>query len=169
MAQDERTQLYFAYGSNLNPAQMAERCPGHRVVGRACLHGYTVRFRGYGRDWAGAVGTVEPFAGSDVWGVVFELTPAHYVTLDRYEGYDGPGEATNLYDRVEVAVEMESGGSVKCLTYVIRPLAEGLPSRAYLDAILTGARHHGLPAAYVAALEALPVAAAAGADVSRGP
>ena len=151
---DEPAPLYFAYGSNLNPAQMSERCPGHRVVGRASLEGYTLRFRGYGRDWAGAVGTVEPQAGSQVWGVVFELTPGHYTTLDEYEGYDGPGKASNLYDRVEVIVRLESGEEARCLTYVIRPHAEGLPSRAYRDAIVTGLRHHGLPADYIAALQA---------------
>ena len=118
-----------------------------------------MRFRGYGRDWSGAVGTVEPCAGSDVWGVVFDLTDAHYEALDHYEGYDGPGAASNLYDRAFVQVEMESGGDERCLTYIIRPLEEGLPSRIYLDAILTGLRHHGLPAAYIEAMESLPVTA----------
>jgi len=133
---------------------MAERCPGHRVVGRASLAGYRLLFRGYGRDWAGAVGTVEPAAGSTVWGAVFELTPAHYVTLDEYEGYDGPGATTSLYDRVEVTVDLEGAGPIRCLTYVMRRDPEGLPSRAYLGAILAGLRHHGLPAAYVEAMSA---------------
>ena len=150
--------LYFAYGSNLNPAQMAARCPGHRVVGRASLPGYALRFRGYGRDWAGAVGTVEPLAGSIVHGVLFELTAEHYATLDEYEGYDGPGAASNLYDRVEIEVVREDGTPVRALTYVIRPLEEGLPSRAYRDAIVAGLRHHGLPEEYVARLERAAVA-----------
>jgi len=158
MNDNARPPLYFAYGSNLNPAQMAKRCPGHRVVGRASLEGYTLRFRGYGRDWAGAVGTVEPLPGSTVWGAVFELTPEHYVTLDSYEGYDGPGFDSNLYDRIEIDVRLESGEVAHCLTYVIRPLEEGLPSAAYRDAIVAGLRHHGLPAEYIAALEAHPTA-----------
>ena len=73
--------LYFAYGSNLEPVQMATRCPGHRVVGRASLPGYALAFRGYGRDWAGAVATIEPRYGAIVHGVVFEITAAHYATL----------------------------------------------------------------------------------------
>lgn len=150
--------LYFAYGSNLNPVQMAQRCPGHRVVGRASLADHALRFRGYGRDWAGAVGTVEPEEGGTVWGAVFEITPEHYATLDGYEGYDGPDEASNLYDRVHVEVRLESGEVVPCLTYVIRPLPEGLPSAAYRDAIVAGLRHHGLPAAYADALAAHAVA-----------
>ena len=150
--------LYFAYGSNLNPLQMAARCPGHSVVGRASLPGYELRFRGYGRDWAGAVGTIEPAPGGIVWGALFELTPAHYATLDEYEGYDGPGAASNLYDRVEIEVVREDGTRVQALTYVIRPLEEGLPSRAYRDAIVAGLRHHGLPAEYADALAAHSVA-----------
>jgi gamma-glutamylcyclotransferase (GGCT)/AIG2-like uncharacterized protein YtfP len=150
--------LYFAYGSNLNPVQMAARCPGHRVVGRASLPGYVLRFRGYGRDWAGAVGTVEPAPGQVVHGVLFELTPGHYATLDEYEGYDGPGKASNLYDRVGIEVVDDSGERVSCLTYVIRPLEEGLPSRAYRDAIVAGLRHHGLPPDYIEAVSSFAVA-----------
>jgi len=152
--------LYFAYGSNLNPAQMAARCPGHRVIGRASLPGHALRFRGYGRDWAGAVGTVEPAPGQVVHGVLFELTAEHYATLDEYEGYDGPGAASNLYDRIEIEVVREDGTPVRCLTYVIRPLEEGLPSRAYRDAIVAGLKHHRLPADYIAGVEALETASA---------
>jgi hypothetical protein len=149
--------LYFAYGSNLNQAQMAERCPGHRVLGRAVLPGHALRFRGHGRDWAGAVATVEPATGEDVHGVVFALTEAHYRALDHYEGFDGEGAASNLYDRVTRRVVMEeSGEEIEVRTYVIRPLPEGRPSRRYLDAIVAGMRHHGLPAAAIARLESLP-------------
>ena len=150
--------LYFAYGSNLEPRQMAARCPGHRVVGRAVLRGHGLRFRGHGRDWAGAVATVEPAPGHDVHGVVFELTDVHYASLDGYEGYDGPGAATNLYDRVPARVEIEGGDAADVLTYRMRPAPEGAPSRRYRDAILAGMRPHGLPATAIAALEAVPVA-----------
>jgi hypothetical protein len=47
---------------------------------------------------------------------------------------------------------------VPCLTYVIRPLAEGLPSRAYRDAIVAGLKHHGLPGDYVASVQRIEVA-----------
>ena len=154
----DRVPLYFAYGSNLEPVQMAARAPGHRVVGRAVLPGHAVRFRGWGRDWAGAVATVEPAPGHDVHGVVFELTAAHYASLDAYEGYDGPDGADNLYDRVPVRVRLEGGREVEALTYVMRPEPEGPPSPRYRDAILAGMRHHGLPAAAIAGIAAVPTA-----------
>jgi gamma-glutamylcyclotransferase (GGCT)/AIG2-like uncharacterized protein YtfP len=148
---------YFAYGSNLNPTQMEDRCPGHRVVGRAVLHDHALDFRGHGRDWAGAVATVEPCPGSVVHGVVFALTREHYDALDHYEGCEGPGAPGNLYDRVPVRVELEAGGTLDVLTYVMRPRPAGAPSRRYREAILAGMRHHGLPASAIAELEAVAV------------
>jgi arsenate reductase len=149
----EPVPLYFAYGSNLEPVQMAHRAPGHRVVGRAVLPGHVLRFRGYGRDWKGAVATIEPEPGRDVHGVVFAVTPEHYASLDGYEGYDGPGRAGNLYERVPARVVLEDGGEISVHTYVMRRDPEGAPSRRYRDAIVAGMRHHGLPAAAIAALE----------------
>ena len=152
--------LYFAYGSNLEPVQMAARCPGHRVVGHAVLHDHALRFRGYGRDWAGAVATIEPSPGARVHGVVFAITAAHYASLDGYEGYDGPGAATSLYDRIATRVELADGRAVDVETYAMRADNQpaGAPSRRYRDAIIAGMRHHGLPAAACATLEAVPTA-----------
>lgn len=36
-------RLYFAYGSNINLEQMADRCPAAEVVGTAVLDGYGVQ------------------------------------------------------------------------------------------------------------------------------
>jgi gamma-glutamylcyclotransferase (GGCT)/AIG2-like uncharacterized protein YtfP len=135
---------YFAYGSNLHPGQMEERCPGHRVIARAELPDHALRFRGYGRDWAGAVATIVPQAGSVVRGVLFELTPQHLRSLDAYEGYDGATASTNLYERVLRTVVLEDGRRVEALTYAMVPAEDGLPSRRYLDTIVEGMIHHGL-------------------------
>jgi gamma-glutamylcyclotransferase (GGCT)/AIG2-like uncharacterized protein YtfP len=151
---------YFAYGSNLNPRQMSARCPGHRVLGRATLRDHALRFGGYGRDWAGAVATVVPAPGEVVHGVLFELTPEHVRALDEYEGYDGPGEGTNLYERVERMVVTADGGAVAALTYVMVPAEPGLPSRRYIDAILAGMIHHGLPEETIRTLRGAPTAPA---------
>ena len=39
--------LYFAYGSNMNPARMAKRCPGAITLGRAKLPHYRLAERLY--------------------------------------------------------------------------------------------------------------------------
>ena len=40
------TQTYFAYGSNLDAAQMRARCPSAKLLGAAILDGYRLGFAG---------------------------------------------------------------------------------------------------------------------------
>ena len=72
--------LYFAYGSNLDLEQMAQRCPDAEIVGPVRLENYELRFRGSG------FATVAPKKGSTVYGLVWKLTPNCEQSLDRYEG-----------------------------------------------------------------------------------
>lgn len=156
--------LYFAYGSNLNPEQMQQRCPGHEVVGMAELRDHRLVFPLTSHGWGGGVASVVPSHGSSVWGMVYELTDEHLVALDRYEGFQGPEDQHNLYDRDSVFVELvrPDDGSIprrlRPCCYFARPSNPAPPSRRYLDAILAGARHHRLPEEYIAALAATATA-----------
>jgi hypothetical protein len=145
--------LYFAYGANLDPRQLELWCPGHRVLCRAILHDHAVRFHGFSKTWGGATAAIEHAPGQSAHGVVFELSPAGFVALDRAEGCLEPGHPDNLADRVQLPVELENGESIEVFTHLPRPLPPGLPSRAYRWAMLVGMRHHGLPASVIAALE----------------
>lgn len=153
---------YFSYGSNLNAEQMRERCPDHKVVGMAALHDHRLAFPLTSHDWGGGVAGVVPSHGTSVWGIVYELSEGDLAALDRYEGYRGPDDQHNLYDRQTVFVELtrpEDGSiprRVRAWCYFARPSNPAAPSRRYLDAILAGARHHKLPDEYVAALEKTP-------------
>ena len=71
---------YFAYGSNLCVQQMARRCPDAADPRPATLadHDWLINERG--------VATVEPFAGSEVHGVLWWLTDHDLATLDSAEG-----------------------------------------------------------------------------------
>lgn len=51
---------YFAYGSNMNLAQMKQRCSSPKVLGIVRLPGYKVEFFGYSSIWDGAQETVVP-------------------------------------------------------------------------------------------------------------
>ncbi len=150
--------LYFAFGSNLNPGQMAQRCPGHRVVGLAVLRDHRLAFPLTSSDWGGGVAGLQVAHGSEVWGVVYDLTDEHVTALDTYEGFVGPGNQHNLYERERVWVDLTrpDDGSiprrVRAEYYVPRVTNPSPPSRRYLDAILEGARHHRLPDEYVALL-----------------
>jgi hypothetical protein len=150
--------LYFAYGSNLDPAQMELRCPGHRVLCRARLHDHVLAFHGESRTWGGAVASIDPHAGSIVHGVVYELRPQDFTRLDRAEGYVAAGDPRNSYERVQLPVELENGEMLEVFTYIRSgPEPPGLPTRDYRWAILSGMRHHGLPAEAIAAVAALVV------------
>jgi gamma-glutamylcyclotransferase (GGCT)/AIG2-like uncharacterized protein YtfP len=150
--------LYFAYGSNLDPAQMELRCPGHRVLCRARLFDHRLGFHGESQIWDGAVAAIDPHAGSIVHGVVYELRPGDFARLDRAEGYVAAGDPCNSYERVQLSVELENGESLEVFTYVRSgPEPAGLPSREYRWKILSGMRHHGLPAEAIDAVAALSV------------
>ena len=54
-------KLYFAYGSNINLDQMAQRCPDAQVVGPVTLENYELLFRGNLRG--AGVATIAPREG----------------------------------------------------------------------------------------------------------
>ena len=153
--------LYFAYGSNLDPEQMRSRCPGSRPAGLAVLHDHRLTFPLFSARWNGGAAGVAHAHGESVWGMVYELTDADLAALDGFEGWKGPGDHHNLYDRDLITVELvrPDDGSVprrvRATTYFARPLKPAPPSRRYLDTILRGARHHRLPADYIERLEAI--------------
>jgi len=85
--------LYFAYGSNMNPARMAKRCPGAIDLGGAVLRNHRVVERLYA--------DIDFEEGADIQGVLYVITEEHLRKLDRYEGYP------SVYRRIWVDVEFE--------------------------------------------------------------
>ena len=73
-------KLYLAYGSNLNKAQMAVRCPDAVPVGITRIPNHKLVFR---RGFL----TIEPEEGSTVPVGVWEITDQDEKNLDRYEGF----------------------------------------------------------------------------------
>ncbi|WP_428388573.1 gamma-glutamylcyclotransferase family protein [Mucisphaera sp.] len=146
--------LYFAYGSNLDPQQMDDRCPGFQVHARARLANHRLCFPRACESWAGGVASIEPHPNHHVHGVLYQLTQDHIDTLDIYEDI-----AEGSYRREERPIEIESGPTLRVLTYIAEPDPNGPtpPSRQYLDGILRGARFHKLPAHYIAELEKIPI------------
>ncbi|MBQ8756280.1 MAG: gamma-glutamylcyclotransferase, partial [Lentisphaeria bacterium] len=71
--------LYFAYGSNMNPARMAKRCPGAIDLGGAVLRNHRVAERLYA--------DIDFVEGAETEGVLYVITEEHLRKLDRYEGY----------------------------------------------------------------------------------
>ena len=132
--------IYFAYGSNMCPEQMARRCPGGQALGQAELRDW--RFLINTRTYA----TIEARPGAATHGVLWSLTPEHITELDHYEAV-----AEGMYFKKNLIVQ-QADRPVGALVY-IDPVCEfGQPEPAYLRTILEGAAHFGLPPEYIAAL-----------------
>ena len=52
--------MYFAYASNLDPVQMSERAPSHRIIGLAELREHRLVFPLFSQRWGGGVSSVQP-------------------------------------------------------------------------------------------------------------
>ncbi|MCA3573852.1 MAG: gamma-glutamylcyclotransferase [Aestuariivirga sp.] len=148
--------LYFAYGSNMWRQQMAERCPGHELIGTAVLKDHTLCFPRFSKIRKCGVAGIRPQPGAEVWGVVYRLTAQDFAALDRREGYDPlQPPHVNRYDRRSVRV-LRDGESLDCLTYFAREEpGRHVPNAAYMQAILTGAEENGLPREYVTQLRTI--------------
>jgi gamma-glutamylcyclotransferase (GGCT)/AIG2-like uncharacterized protein YtfP len=95
--------------------------------------------------------------GDEVRGAVWRVPLAERDALDRQEGLhlDPPH-----YRRIEVTVTTPDGAPLECLAYQVatREAAHIAPAAAYLGTMLRGAEEVGLPAEYVAAMEAVALA-----------
>lgn len=123
--------LYFAYGMNTNPKEMALRCPGASSMGHARLINHSFRFAQHA--------DVELCADSYVDGVLWEITEEHLKSLDQLEGYP------DYYNRV-VATVIHGARSYHALVYRMQPghlVSE--PTQGYYNLICEGYRAHGVP------------------------
>ena len=141
--------LYFAYGSNMDPRQMARRCPGATSLGCARLADHALTFTWDSQKWRGGVGHIEPSAGAEVWGVLWDVSDRNLKRLDRYELVD-----KGVYARRPVKVDHD-GEIVEALAYFATADGYTKPSRRYMSALIRGAQAHGLPGTYIERLRAV--------------
>lgn len=143
--------LYFAYGSNLDLLQMQERCPGCRPVVPGRLQGYCLAFTRWSSGWGCGVANVVPCESSEVWGLVYELSPGNLESLDRDEGYP------HAYTRFQTTIAARARSIPDVWVYSVREKATFVaPSRAYLDVLRSAASAHDFPESYVRELERIP-------------
>jgi hypothetical protein len=133
---------YFAYGANMDVAQMADRCPGARIVDGAILADHKIIIGQAG--FANAV----PAPGKAVIGMLWDITPDDEAALDHYEGI-----RSGVYRKDEIDVTTTGGKNVRALYYHAADPTPGTPAPGYLEPVVAAARHHGLPADYIAELE----------------
>ena len=128
---------YFAYGSNMNTAQVKERCSDHKVVGTGSLDGFRFIINSRG------VATVIPMENRSVLGVIYEISESDEANLDANEGVD---YGTYLKEQVHV----QTGNEIRdCLIYIAADSELGRPRPGYLQKILGGAEAFNLAGEYI--------------------
>lgn len=136
--------LHFAYGSNMDAAAMARRCPRARLLGRARL----ARWRFVVMP-SGFV-SVAPDPRAAVHGALWDVPVSDVKALDRYEQV-----AQGLYAKKILPVLREPFGASPALVYVGTAPAMGAAWPGYLAEIVSAAQALGLPPAYVGYLSFL--------------
>ena len=142
--------IYAAYGSNMDPAQMAQRCPHSPLHGTGWLDGWRLTFGGEDLGWEGALATVVEDSADRVFCVLYEVSAADEASLDRWDGAD-----LGLYRKSKVRVAL-ADGDVLAWLYVLNGYEGGLPSARYIGILADAAETAGAPPGYVDALRRRP-------------
>lgn len=138
---------YFAYGSNMNASQMAERCPDSRFLTKARLPGYRLDFTTYSTSRDGGAADIVAEDGAELWGIVYEVSDADLTELDRREG--------SKYRRIAVQVQPPGQDELPTSAYEVMNKQEfQQPTQDYLQLLIDAARHHDFPDTYVRQIEA---------------
>lgn len=127
--------IYFAYGSNINRKQMAQRCPFAEVMGSGFIEGQELQFKG--------VATIAPNKKAVTPVLAWKLSATDEASLDIYEGYP------NMYIKKTFDVEL-NGKQVTGMAYVMnkfRPLY--VPAQSYFDCIVAGYKQAGMNIEYL--------------------
>lgn len=146
------SELVFAYGSNMDPVQMRERCPESDLSWFvAKLSRHRLCFPRKSTNRKGGVGSVEKDPSGEVWGVVFAVSKKDLLRLDSFEGVN-----SGSYTREPISVVDSNGDEFPVCTYVAipeEPRKEFSPHEDYIKLYLRGAEYFGLPDSYIASLK----------------
>jgi gamma-glutamylcyclotransferase len=123
---------YFAYASNLNRKQMAERAPDSKPKFIATLPNFKLTFTARSGQ-RGGVASIKPHRGEKVLGAVYEVSQKDLRRLDGYEDYP------TVYDRRKVTVWTETNEPIEAITYIKNDQSHEMPpSPEYLATIKQG-------------------------------
>jgi len=142
--------LYAAYGTNLDPALMSQRCPYSPLQTTGWLEGWRLTFGGEEHGWDGALATIVQDPTSAVFVAVYDVAHQDEKTLDDWEMAD-----TGLYRKTKIRVS-SLHDDVVAWTYVLDAYEGGLPSAHYLGALADAAEAADAPADYVHGLRTRP-------------
>ncbi|GAA3135805.1 gamma-glutamylcyclotransferase [Planomonospora alba] len=142
--------VYAAYGSNMDPGQMAQRAPHSPIRGSGWLPGWRLTFGGAGQGPEGALATIVEDAAEQVFVVLYDVPEWDETALDQWEG-----ATRGLYHKVRLRVQTLDG-EVVAWFYVLDGYEGGLPSARYLGLLADAAEKAGAPDDYVKELRNRP-------------
>ena len=140
--------LYAAYGSNLDPHQMAGRCPHSPLRSTGWLMGWRITFGGEG--WDGALPTVVEDPAAQVFVSLYDVTSTDETALDEWES-----ARSGLYQKIRVRVATLDGEQAAWV-YVLQDFEGGMPSAMTLGILADAAEAAGAPRDYVLELRNRP-------------
>lgn len=133
----------------MDPNQMMERAPHSPLAGTGWLVDWRLTFGGEDLGWEGALATIVEEPGSQVFVVLYDVSPRDEAELHRWEG------ALGLYKKIRLRIQTLEG-SVVAQLYVLDAYEGGLPSARYLGVVADAAEAAGAPDDYVADLRIRP-------------
>ena len=142
--------LYAAYGTNLDPARMGERCPHSPLRTTGWLTGWRLTFGGEDLGWDGALSTIVEDPLEQVFVALYDITEDDSAALDELQSV-----STGLYLKTKVRIATLDGEQL-AYTYVLAAYEGGMPSASYLGVLADAAEAADAPADYVAALRRRP-------------
>jgi hypothetical protein len=120
---------------NTNIGEMSMRCPKAINLGGCTLKGFELKFRLHA--------DIDEIAGSEMEGVLWDITEDCERALDRLEGYP------YYYDKIEVVVipdkPVNTNSQIVAMAYIMTSKgAEEAPSTGYEDCLIEGYTANGL-------------------------
>lgn len=125
------SKLYVAYGSNLNLAQMAIRCPTAKIYATGILKNLEIVYRGQPTN---SYATIRKKEGAHVPVLVWTIEDSDEQELDIYENFP------LLYEKEMIAVDIDSNGTkIEGMIYIMNSKEKpGKPSISYIESIRQG-------------------------------
>ena len=146
---------YFGYGSNLLQERIRLGNKSAEFVGTGIVEDHRLGFYRYSDRWKGATATIENIEGSQVIGCVWTMLNSDMENIDAQEGVP-----QNVYRPIELNVKMinplkvDGFQNIKCRSYqIVDTSSPGLPSDAYKNVIVSGAKQNSLPDFYIEKLQ----------------
>lgn len=139
---------YFAYGSNMLPARLINRCYSARLIGTGIAPNFRLEFSKASKDGSGKA-TLVAAPGARLPSAIFEIDDSERAALDRHEGV-GLGYRR---DDAFVVEGIVPGAAFLTTTYLATSLdAQLKPFDWYLATVIAGATYHEMDETHITAL-----------------